>query len=65
MKIYKNPTTGMYHIWAEDIHGNMILERYLYYTKREAIKLFRKAHPASTRKTKGITNVNWCLGLLQ
>jgi hypothetical protein len=60
MNIFKHPKNGAYFIWAEDHYGGYIVERFEFYTKKEAIALFRKHNPASTRKTKGVRFVKFC-----
>jgi hypothetical protein len=64
MNIYYHPRNGMLFIWANSIFGEFIVERYLYYTQKQAMKLFREKHPTRIRKTKGINRVNWCPFLL-
>lgn len=50
----------MLFIWANGTFGEYFIERYMYYTQKEAMKLFRKKYPAWTRKTKGVNKVDWC-----
>lgn len=64
MNLFYHPRNGMLFIWANGTYGEYFIERYMYYTQKEAMKLFREKYPAWTRKTKGVNKVNWCPFLL-
>ncbi len=60
MRVFKHPKTGMLHIWTISIYGETFIERYIYYTQKEAIKKFREKYPAWQRKLKGVEKTNYC-----
>jgi len=52
MKLFKNNNTGAITIWNESYR-----KQYYFYSKRDAIKLFKNEY-----KLRGkVTEVNWCL----
>ena len=53
MKLFKHPRTGLITIWCD----HNIYEQYMFYSKREAMKMFKKTHGLKGK----ITEVNWCL----
>ena len=52
MKLFKNPRTGLITIWCDSMY-----EQYMYYSKREAMRLFKKKHGLRGK----VTEVDWCL----
>lgn len=53
MKLFKNPRTGLITIWTD----HNMYEQYMFYSKREAMKMFKKKHGLRGK----VTEVNWCL----
>lgn len=53
MKLFKNHRTGMITIWTD----NSCYHQYCFYSKREAIKLFKKTYGLRGK----VTEVDWCL----
>jgi hypothetical protein len=54
MKLFKNPRTGLITIWCDSMY-----EQYMFYSKREAMRLFKKKHGLRGK----VTEVDWCLFL--
>ena len=52
MKLFKHPKTGLITIWCDDVY-----EQYMFYSKREAMKKFKKTYSLRGK----ITEVDWCL----
>ncbi len=53
MKLFKHPRTGLITIWSDEY----CYHKYLYYSKREAIRLFKKTYNLRGK----VEEVNWCL----
>lgn len=54
MRLFKHPRTGLITIWHQDLS---LYKQYLYYSKREAARLFKKEYGLRGK----ITEVDWCL----
>jgi hypothetical protein len=54
MKLFKHPVTGLITIWHQEL---LFSRQYLYYSKREAARLFKKEYGLRGK----VVEVDWCL----